>query len=437
MAPPHFAEKSESTTLSQQQQQQQQQLERQHPSLSEPQQKFSTAAIHVGSEPDPYTGAVIPPLTLSSTFKQRDVGQLYPAAHEYSRAGNPNRQALEACVAALEQGKYGLAFSSGSAALTTVMHGFSQGTKGSEKKHVVCINDVYGGTYRFLTKVAPALGWEVSFVEMSKADSWNTAVRPGETRVVWVESPTNPTLRMADIKSIAEKAHAAGCYLVVDNTFLSPYFQQPLTLGADVVIHSGTKYLNGHGDVVIGMAITNNAELYEKIKFMQNAVGAVPSPFDCYLTQRGLKTLALRMRQHGENALKVARYLESNWRCARVIYPGLESHPQHELAKRQHLHGGHGGMVTMRIYGDDVESARKFVRNLKLFTLAESLGGVESLCEIPSLMTHASVDPVQRRELGITDGLVRLSVGIEDADDLIADLSQALEYAIPAKAKSL
>lgn len=367
---------------------------------------FSTTAIHVGSEPDPVTGAVIPPLSLSSTFKQQDIG--VHSGFEYSRSGNPTRQGFETVVAALEGAKHGIAFASGSAALGAVLHALGGG-------RAIVMNDVYGGTYRFFTKVGPMLGWSVEFVDLTKP--FQIA---NDVNLVWIETPTNPTLRVVDIENVARQAHAANAMVVVDNTFLSPYFQQPLSLGADIVVHSGTKYLNGHSDVVIGVAVTNNDELNERIRFMQNALGGVPSPFDCYLAQRGVKTLALRMKQHNTNATAVAHYLHDQG--LNVIYPGLPSHPQHQIAAKQQ--SGYGGMITLVL--DSAQQARQFVRSLRIFTLAESLGGVESLCEVPSIMTHASVSPKDRELLGISDGLVRLSCGIEDTNDLIQDIHQAL-----------
>jgi cystathionine gamma-lyase len=380
---------------------------------------FGTNAIHAGQHPDPSTGAVIPPISLSTTFRQSAVGVF--EGFEYSRSGNPTRQAFEEAVAALEGGKYGIAFASGSAATATIMHAIPKGS------HIISTSDVYGGTYRFFTKVAVALSHETTFAELTDATNLKKHIR-SNTKLVWIETPTNPTLRLADISAIAKIAHAHGIIVVVDNTFLSPYFQRPLSLGADLVVHSGTKYLNGHSDVVIGVAATNDSGLAERLRFLQNAIGAVPSPFDCFLANRGLKTLHVRMRQHERNALAIARALEAHPAVEKVIYPGLPSHPQHALAKRQQL--GFGGMVTFRIRGE-LKNAERFLTSLKLFTLAESLGGVESLCELPSLMTHGSVAPEDRLKLGITDTLIRLSCGIEDTDDLVADVRQALAIAVP------
>jgi len=382
---------------------------------------FSTVAVHAGQFPDPTTGAVIPPISLSTTFQQLDIG--VHAGYEYSRSGNPTRTAFEQAVAALEQGKYGLAFASGSATTATVLRTLAKGGE-----HAISISEVYGGTYRFFTKVAAGMGVDVTFVDLAEASSLEKHIRPN-TRFVWLETPTNPSLTIVDIAAISEIARKNKLFTVVDNTFLSPYFQRPLALGADVVVHSGTKYLNGHADVVIGVAVTNDDNIYKDLTFMQNAIGAIPSPFDCFLANRGLKTLGLRMAAHQRNATAVAKYLEGNPRVVQVIYPGLKSHKQHELAARQQ--SGFGGMVTFRILKDSQEYARKFLNSCKIFVLAESLGGIESLCELPSLMTHASVDEADRLKLGITDGLIRLSCGIEDADDLVKDVEQALLAAIP------
>ncbi|KAJ2229399.1 cystathionine gamma-lyase cys3 [Coemansia sp. RSA 1286] len=378
---------------------------------------FGTLAIHAGAAPDPATGAVIPPLSLSTTFKQRAVGDF---VYEYSRSDNPNRSNLEAAIAALEHAKHGFAFSSGSATTATILNTLQPGS------HVISVNDVYGGTHRYLTKVAGSLGIETSFVDLEDVENLRDVVREN-TRLVWIETPTNPTLRLVDIAAVSSIAHEIGLFVAVDNTFLSPYFQTPLDLGADIVVHSATKYLNGHSDVVMGVAATNNDALASKIRFLQNAIGAVPSPFDCYQAQRGVKTLHLRMRQHAINAQRVAEYLEASSLVDSVIYPGLKSHPQHSLAKQQMR--GFGGMVSFRIKGD-THTADRFLQRTHLFTLAESLGGVESLAELPARMTHAGLAPEERNELGITENLIRLSVGVEDADDLIADIAQALESAV-------
>ncbi|KAJ1950513.1 cystathionine gamma-lyase cys3, partial [Linderina pennispora] len=292
--------------------------------------------------------------------------------------------------------------------------------------HVISVNDVYGGTHRYLNKVAGSLGVETTFVDLADAENLRDAVREN-TKMVWIETPTNPTLRLVDIVAVSAIAHEAGLYVVVDNTFLSPYFQNPLDLGADLVVHSATKYINGHSDVVMGVAATNDDALASKIRFLQNAIGAVPSPFDCYQAHRGIKTLHLRMRQHAENAQRVAEFLEQSPYVDSVVYPGLQSHPQHELAKRQMR--GFGGMLSFRIKGD-TNTADRFLQRTALITLAESLGGVESLAELPARMTHAGLSPEERNELGITDNLVRLSVGVEDGDDLLADIAQALASAV-------
>ncbi|KAJ2797086.1 cystathionine gamma-lyase cys3, partial [Coemansia guatemalensis] len=331
-------------------------------SSAAPRYGFGTLAIHAGSEADPATGAVIPALSLSTTFKQRAVGDF---AYEYSRSGNPNRSNLEAAVAALEHAKHAFAFASGSATTATILNMLTPGS------HVISVDDVYGGTHRYLHKVASSVGVETTFVDLADAGSLRGAVRDN-TRLVWVETPTNPTLRLVDIAAVAEEAHAAGLLVVVDNTFLSPYFQTPLDLGADIVVHSATKYLNGHSDVVMGVAATNDDAVATKLRFLQNAIGAVPSPFDCYQAQRGLKTLHLRMRQHAANAQRVAEFLAASPLVDSVIYPGLDSHPQHALAVRQMR--GFGGMVSFRIRGD-THTADRFLQRTQLFTLAESLGG--------------------------------------------------------------
>ncbi|KNE54479.1 hypothetical protein AMAG_00451 [Allomyces macrogynus ATCC 38327] len=380
---------------------------------------LGTDAVHAGQDPDPVTGAVIPPISLSTTFKQRAAGQ--DSGYDYSRSGNPTRKAFETAVAALEHGKYGLAFASGSATTATIVASLPKGS------HIVSVNDVYGGTYRFFTKVAPTLGYSTTFVDLADPANVLSAIRP-DTRLVWIETPTNPTLRLVDIAAVAAHAHHANkdIIVVVDNTFLSPYFQQPLALGADVVVHSVTKYINGHSDAVMGVAVTSRDDLYEKLKFLQNSIGAVPSAFDCFLANRGLKTLHVRMAQHARNAAAVAAALESSPLVENVIYPGLKSHPQHELAKRQMR--GFGGMISFRIKGD-LATSNAFLRHLKYFTLAESLGGVESLAELPAVMTHGSVAPEDRAVLGITDTLLRLSVGIEETEDLVQDVLQALQKA--------
>lgn len=387
---------------------------------------FGTRAIHVGQEPDPHSGAVITPISLSTTFAQRSPGVKFPGEFEYSRSGNPTRKALEECLASLEHGKFGLTFASGLGATNTLLALLSHGD------HVVCVDDVYGGTQRLFRRIAaPASGLEFDFVDFNKEGALEAAIRPdGKTKLIWLETPTNPTLKLLDIRKTAEIAHRHKCIFVVDNTFMSPYFQNPLDLGADIVLHSCTKFINGHSDVVMGALLLNDAELYQRLKFLQNGMGAVPSPFDCFLVLRGLKTLHLRMSAHQQNAFKLALFLESHSKVERVIYPGLPSHPQHELAKKQMK--GFGGMITIFLRGGIIQS-RAFLENLKYFALAESLGGVESLAEHPAIMTHASVPAEERQKLGISDTLVRLSVGVEDVDDLLRDLRCALDAVPPVQ----
>ncbi len=375
---------------------------------------FSTRAIHAGQAADPTTGATIVPVYQTSTFTQRGIGE--NQGYDYSRTVNPTRTALETQLAALEDARYASAFASGMAATSAVLNLLSAGD------HVVVSDDLYGGTYRLFTKVLARYGLTFSFVDMSDPAAVTAAVR-ANTKLLWIETPTNPLLKLVDIAAIAA-LKPAGTIVAVDNTFASPYFQSPLVLGADVVVYSTTKYIGGHSDVVGGAALTNDAAVFETIKFHQNAVGGVPGPMDAWLTMRGAKTLAIRMREHEKNALAVAAFLEGRDDVAHVYYPGLASHPQHELARRQMR--GFGGMVSFTLRGPD-ESARELVKLTKLFSLAESLGGVESLISIPASMTHGSIPAAQRRERGITDGLVRLSVGIEGIDDLIADLTQALD----------
>ncbi|CAO3629608.1 unnamed protein product [Cunninghamella blakesleeana] len=378
---------------------------------------FGTRAIHAGQTPDAVTGAVIPPVSLSTTFKQSSAG--VHTGYEYSRSGNPTRHNFESAVAALEGGKYGLAFASGSSVTATILNTLHSGS------HLISVNDVYGGTYRYFTKVAIHNGVQADFVDLDDAANIKPYFKEN-TKLVWVESPTNPTLRIIDIRAVADYAHAHGALLVVDNTFMSPYFQNPLSLGADIVVHSVTKYINGHSDVVMGVAVTNDEAVYEKLKFMQNSMGAVPSAFDSYLARRGLMTLEVRMQRHAENAQAIAEYLQTHPNIEEVIYPGLPSHPNHELAKQQQR--GFGGMISFRIKGN-LENANNFLSKLEYITLAESLGGVESLIELPAIMTHGAVSPEDRAKLGITDTLLRLSVGIENVEDLIADIKQSLEKA--------
>jgi cystathionine beta-lyase/cystathionine gamma-synthase len=358
---------------------------------------------------------VIVPIYQTSTYAQQDVGD--HQGYEYSRTGNPTRTALEQCLASLEGGRFGLAFASGMAAEDTMLHLFESGD------HVVVADDVYGGTYRLFTRVLERVGLRFTFVDASRPADVAAAIQE-RTRLIWLESPTNPLLKLVDIRALADLAHARGIQVAVDNTFASPYCQRPLELGADVVLHSTTKYLGGHSDVVGGALVLSDESLHERLRFLQNAVGGVPGPLDSWLVLRGAKTLALRMRQHSTNAQAVAEFLSAHARVARVHYPGLESHPQHDLAVRQMV-GGFGGMLSFELRGG-TEEARQVARGTRLFTLAESLGGVESLIELPALMTHASIPAERRAEIGIADGLVRLSVGVEDVDDLVADLDQAL-----------
>lgn len=342
---------------------------------------------------------------------------MLPGGYDYSRSGNPTRQSFEECIAACENAKYGLAFGSGLATLMTITHMLKSGDE------VVSVDDVYGGTRRYFTRIASNFDLKFSFVDMSTLDDLKKAMTD-KTKMVWLETPTNPLLKVADIKLVADYVHSRGAFLVVDNTFMSPYFQNPLELGADIVMHSVTKYINGHSDVVMGVLATNNKDFYDKLKFLQYAIGAVPSPFDCFLALRGLKTLHVRMEQHQKNAFAICDFLTKHPKVDRVIYPGLPSHPQHELCKRQMK--GFGGMVVFFLKGTIAES-NKFLENIKIFALAESLGGVESLIELPSVMTHASVPPEERAKLGISDTLIRISVGIEDVSDLIKDISNALD----------
>jgi cystathionine gamma-lyase len=376
---------------------------------------FSTRAIHVGQAPDEATGAVIVPIYQTSTYAQSEVG--VHKGFDYSRTANPTRAALEACLASLDGGKYGLAFASGMAAEDTLLHSLEAGD------HVVACDDVYGGTFRLFHRVLERAGLRFTFVDATRTENVANALE-ARTRLIWLESPTNPLMKLIDIAAVASLAHERDITVAVDNTFASPYIQRPLELGADVVHYSTTKYLGGHSDVIGGALVTASDELWEKLKFLQNAVGGVPGAFDSWLVLRGLKTLAIRMRQHSSNAQQVACYLEQHRRVRRVYYPGLESHPQHLLARRQMV-GGFGGMLSFEVEGG-VASAREVGRRTRLFTLAESLGGVESLIELPALMTHASLPPERRAEIGIDDGLIRLSVGIEEPEDLIADLEQAL-----------
>src|SRR3954470_10482166 len=384
------------------------------------QPRFETAAVHAGQSPEPTTGAVMTPIFLTSTYAQKGPGE--HTGFEYSRTQNPTRFALEGNLAALEGGTWGLAFNAGVAATTAVLATLDAGD------HVVAGDDIYGGSFRLFDKVFRRFGLSFTFVDARDAGAVAAAIGP-RTKLCWLETPTNPLLRLADIRAIARVCAARRVRLAVDNTFMTPFFQRPLELGADLVVHSTTKYLNGHSDVVGGAVIGRDPELRARIAFVQNAMGGSQSAFDSFLVLRGTKTLALRMERHQQNALAIARWLERRPEVARVIYPGLPSHPQHALARRQM--SGFGGMLCfeLRAGRDTLARARRFLAALKVFTCAESLGGVESLAEHPGIMTHASVPPERRRALGIGDGLIRLSVGIEHVDDLVADLEQAFREA--------
>ena len=373
---------------------------------------FETRAIHDGQEPDPATGAVIVPIFQTSTYVQEEAGQT--KGYEYSRTGNPTRAALETCLASLESAAHGFAFASGMAATTTVFHLLSPGDR------VVCVNDVYGGTYRVFTKVYEPKGYQFEFVSAEDASERPADFLDERTRMVWVETPTNPLMSIVDLRAVTEAAHAAGAFVVVDNTFATPYLQRPLELGADVVVHSTTKYLGGHSDVVGGFAGTNDPSIAERLAFLQNSLGAIPGPLDSWLVLRGLKTLAIRMRQHSANAQRIAEHLEIHPAVERVRYPGLESHPQHGLARSQM--DGFGGMISFDVAGSG-QDALEVVRSTSIWQLAESLGGVESLIEHPGVMTHASLS---ESPYSIPENLIRLSVGIESVDDLLADLDGAL-----------
>ena len=382
-------------------------------------QHLETIATHAGVKPEPITGAISPPIFYTSTYAQEAPG--VHKGFEYSRTHNPTRDALENAVAALEdgpdgQGKArGAAFASGLGATTTLLHLVRGGD------HVLVSDDVYGGTYRLFDKVLQHDGFQFSFVDLTDPKSIERAIKPN-TKMIWVETPTNPLLKVLDLAAVAAAGRAKKIITVCDNTFATPIFQRPLELGIDVVMHSTTKYINGHADVVGGIAVTRDDAIYTKLKFLQNAMGAVTSPMDSFLTLRGMRTLALRMERHEQNAMKIAKWLSARKEVARVFYPGLESHPQHAIAKKQM--SGFGGMISFDLKGG-LEASQKLVSTVKLFVCAESLGGYESLLEIPAIMTHASIEPEKRKAIGITDGLVRLSVGVEHVDDLIADLEAA------------
>nr|POF26157.1 cystathionine gamma-lyase [Quercus suber] len=386
-------------------------------------QAFGTRAVHAGAPHDPVTGAVIEPISLSTTFAQTAVG-VPVGEYEYVRSSNPNRDNFEASIASLENAKYALAFSSGSAATATILQSLAIGS------HVVSISDVYGGTHRYFTKVASAHGVRVTFTPSIEQDI--TSLITAETKLIWIETPSNPTLSLVDIRAVTSIAHAQGIKVVVDNTFLSPYIQNPLDHGADIVVHSVTKYINGHSDVCMGVAALKSDELYEKLKFLQNAIGAVPSAFDCWLAHRGLKTLHLRARESSNNAALIATALEASPFVVAVNYPGLASHKQRKVALKQHRDGMGGGMLSFRVQGGKA-GAERFCQATRLFTLAESLGGIESLVEVPASMTHAGVPKEQREEAGVFDDLVRVSCGIEDGQDLLRDVQQALEKVAETK----
>ncbi|MGC6416851.1 MAG: cystathionine gamma-synthase [Bradymonadia bacterium] len=377
-------------------------------------QKFETRAIHAGQEPEPAYGAVCTPVYMTSTFAQSAPG--VHKGYDYSRADNPTRTALEQNLASLENAKHGICFASGCAATAAVIHYLGADS------HIISMDDVYGGTRRLFSQVFTEAARSFDFIDLSQPSLIEAHIRPN-TKAVWIETPTNPLMKLVDIEAVVAIAKKHGLLVIVDNTFMSPYFQQPLSLGADIVVHSCTKYLGGHSDVVMGVAVTNDDEIGERLHFIQKSVGATPGPMDCFLVLRGTKTLAVRMKQHDENGRQVAAWLAAHPRVERVIYPGLESHPQHQLAVRQM--SGFGGMMSFVVKGG-LEAATQMLERCRIFTLAESLGGVESLIEHPAIMTHASVPAEIRQELGIEDGLIRISTGIEHIDDLITDLEAAL-----------
>jgi cystathionine gamma-lyase len=375
---------------------------------------FETRAIHAGQQPDPTTGAIMTPVYLTSTYVQSSPG--VHRGYEYSRSHNPTRKAYEDCIASLESGTHGFAFASGLSASMIVLQLIQS------RDHVIAGDDMYGGTFRLFDKVLKPNGYDFSYVDLTRADNIDGAFKPN-TKLLWLETPTNPMLKLVDIAALVKKAHAKGVLVAVDNTFMSPYFQRPLELGADIVVHSSTKFINGHSDSVGGVIVVKDKALAERIAFYSNAVGPIASPFDSFLALRSLKTLPLRMQAHAANAMAVAEFLSKHPKVERCIYPGLKNHPQHELAKRQMF--GFGGIVTFEIKGGFNET-RTFLESVRLFSLAESLGGVESLVNHPAIMTHASVPAETRRALGISDSLVRLSVGVEGTADLLRDLEQAL-----------
>ena len=377
--------------------------------------KFETKAIHSGQKPDPLTGAVIVPVYQTSTYQQEAIGK--NKGYEYSRTGNPTRKALEDVLASLEEGKYGLAFASGLAATAAVFNLLKPGS------HIVVGDDIYGGTYRLLESIYKRSGLKITYADVDDMDSFEKAINK-DTKLIWVETPTNPLLKIIDLEKLSETAKRKNIILAVDNTFASPYFQKPLTLGADIVVHSTTKYISGHSDIIGGAVITSSKKLYDDLKFYQNAVGAVPGPWDCWLVIRGIKTLAVRMREHEKNALYLAKYLKKHSKVDNVYYPGLPGSKQYDLARKQM--SGFGGMISLELKGG-FPQVEKFVSKLKLFLLAESLGGVESLVCYPPKMTHGIFSVEEREQRGIKDNLVRLSVGIEHIDDLVEDIERALQ----------
>ncbi len=375
--------------------------------------KFETKVIHVGGEPDPTTGAIMPPIYQTSTYVQSSPGE--HKGYEYTRSHNPTRSRLEECLASIENAKHCLVTASGLSASSLIMHMLPKGSK------VICGDDVYGGTYRLFSKVFPDIH-HYQFVDTTNLSKLEKEIETTKPALIWLETPTNPLLKISDIAAISKMAKKVGALTVVDNTFMSPFFQNPLDHGADIVLHSMTKFINGHSDVVGGAMMMNSTELRDKLFFYQNAIGPCQSPFDSWLVLRGIKTLAIRMKAHEQNAMRIAQFLEQHPKVERVVYPGLASHPQHDLGRKQMK--GFGGMITFFLKGG-IEESRRFLENVKLFSLAESLGGVESLVDHPAIMTHASIPKNVRESLGIYDNLIRLSVGIEDCEDLMKDLEKA------------
>lgn len=377
--------------------------------------KFGTKAIHAGVNPDPSTGAIMTPIYQTSTYVQKSPGD--HLGYEYSRTHNPTRTALQNSLAALENGKHGICFSSGLGAIDSVIKLFSPGDE------IISTNDLYGGTYRLFTKVFEKYGIKFHFVSMADPEQLSAYVNE-KTKMVWVETPTNPMMNIIDLEAMAAFSKKHGLLLAVDNTFASPFIQNPLDLGADIVMHSVTKYLGGHSDVVMGALVVNDDELASRLVFLQNACGATPGPQDCFLVLRGIKTLHLRMERHSQNGKTIATFLKNHPKVEKVYWPGFEDHPNHEVAKRQMR--SFGGMISFTLVGNRLEDAKKVMENLHLFSLAESLGGVESLCGHPASMTHASIPKAEREKVGLVDSLIRLSVGVEDAEDLMSDIAQAL-----------